>query len=314
MSKRYWDGQSAPFIVVIVGLLIVGVLAFELASDRERTRYEQQRTADYAQNAEAHIQRTCVGMDAVAQAVCIREIVKATNEHQRAERDLSAQQEMARWALYMLIATVATVIVTGVGVYYVRRTLAESVRATNAAVDAAKAGLKANEIAEDAAILGRRMGQAQVRAYLSCVGGSFSAYRGFLTLAFSARNTGQSPAMQCFINYRVRWFSSETGEIWLPEKQVEAFFIGAGLEETTGGYLSSSDGLTAEMSESFRANDMIVSGECVMKWTDIFGMEFTQHFFFHEIGDTHVDESSRSGKLKATNVRPRRLAGQQQQG
>lgn len=320
MPSRNWDGQLAPFIVLIGGLAAIALVAFTLIYSKGYQAADQRNEAENAarNTAQQHYQECVAKLTAQEALECYQRAEKAARDDQRADQDLNAQREMADWAEGMLWASVTlgvtTIIITGLGVYYVRRTLAESVRATNAAVEAAKAGQKANEIAEDAAVLARRLGQAQVRSYLSCIGGKFSAYRGFLMLTFSVRNTGQTPAMQCFINYRVRWFSSETGEIWLPEKQVEAFFIGAGLQETTGGYLSVKDGLTAEMGESFRTEDMIVSGECVMKWTDIFGTDFTQHFFFHEIGESQTDKDRRSGELKATNVRPRRLAGEQQQG
>jgi CHASE3 domain sensor protein len=50
-------------------------------------------------------------------------VVETANEHERAEDDLNAQRNMAKWALFMLLATVAMAITTVFGVYYVWRTL-----------------------------------------------------------------------------------------------------------------------------------------------------------------------------------------------
>lgn len=146
MSNRDRYGNSAPYVVLVIGLVIVFIFAFEVASSRERARYEQQRTSEYAGNAEADIRRTCIGVDDSAQAECIRQVVETGNEHQRAERDLSAQQEMARWAFYMLAVSSAGLVITAVGIYYVRDTLIETRKSVQVT---------------------REIGEAQVRAYLS---------------------------------------------------------------------------------------------------------------------------------------------------
>lgn len=146
MSKGYWDGQFAPYIISALGLVIIGLLSFAIASERAAYRaqagYEQQRTYDYARNAETNIERTCGGLDGQAQTICVKEIIESTNEHQRSERNLSAQQNMARWALWMVVLSAVSSVITAIGIYFVWRTL----DANTAAVAQAK---EANQLFRD---------------------------------------------------------------------------------------------------------------------------------------------------------------------
>jgi hypothetical protein len=108
-------------------------------------------------------------------------------------RDLAAQEDMAFWAKLMFWAASAETIVTGIGVWLVLRTLIHTRRAANYtkdAVDEAK-----NQTAET-----RRIGEAQVRAYVSWSGVrpgvSFNVEDAPVAIRLTAhiRNTGQSPS------------------------------------------------------------------------------------------------------------------------
>ena len=111
------------------------------------TRSEYERHSDaYAHQAQEDIQERCLLIEPVAQVECIREVVQATREDERAERDLIAQSEMALWAFWMLIVTGVTAAVTGIGVYYVRSTLMQAGETNRAAVAAAEAANEANRI------------------------------------------------------------------------------------------------------------------------------------------------------------------------
>jgi thiamine kinase-like enzyme len=121
MSKRDW------VIAVAFGLALLlafGVAGYQLGKGIGELRGEGETKAQYyAEHTGYEIQRTCLGLDAVAQAECVERIVKASNEYQRAEYDLIAQSEMSTWAFWMLWVTLGMALVTTVGVYYVWRTL-----------------------------------------------------------------------------------------------------------------------------------------------------------------------------------------------
>lgn len=85
-----------------------------------------------------------------AASVAIGTEVHAEREQQRADADLQAQQDMAFYALLMVVATVATVIITGVGVWFVKRTLDATLQAVKDTGEATQAMLEANRIAKDA--------------------------------------------------------------------------------------------------------------------------------------------------------------------
>ncbi|WP_127524104.1 hypothetical protein [Mesorhizobium sp. Z1-4] len=129
MTDREQFALVAPWIAVFVGLVLVGAFAYLWSLDRHQDEYEKYRAAEYAARAEQEIERTCAGMDAAAYSKCSYKIIEATNEHQRAERDLTAQQDMAIYALLMAVISVITAVITLIGILFVYQTLGETRRA-----------------------------------------------------------------------------------------------------------------------------------------------------------------------------------------
>jgi hypothetical protein len=102
----------------------------------------------------------------------------------RYEQDLQAQRDMAQWALFMVIATFASVAIATIVAVYVRHTL----KATQDAVKAANRS--ANET--------KRIGEAQVRAYVTVrdVQMSLKPGKRHPTVSFEVGNSGNSPALE----------------------------------------------------------------------------------------------------------------------
>lgn len=100
-----------------------------------------------------------------------------TNE--KDQRDLEAQEWMAFATFWMLVAT-------SVGIYLLWRTLKEAGNTT-------KAAKSANDTA-------REIGEAQTRAYVSCVGGDFCLDSERLVVRPDIKNFGQSPAIGVFMS------------------------------------------------------------------------------------------------------------------
>ncbi|MEP5730053.1 MAG: hypothetical protein ABJL67_11870 [Sulfitobacter sp.] len=138
---------------------------------------------NYAHHAQSEINRACRDADTVAQAECISRVIQATNEHKRSESDLVAQRNMSRWAGWMLLVTAVMAIITTAGVYFVWRTL----KATQ-------------KMADDT----RRIGEAQVRAYLSIedVSVEIDMMDGIVVQNIAVRigNSGQSPAREVMVS------------------------------------------------------------------------------------------------------------------
>jgi hypothetical protein len=110
------------------------------------------------------------------------EQANAPDEQKRAERDLHAQEQMAKWAKYMLYIAGGEIIVTLTGVVLVLFTLIYT-------RDAARA-------ARDAVDETRRIGEAQTRAYVSIEGSEVSNFGNGVRPSVTTviKNTGQTPA------------------------------------------------------------------------------------------------------------------------
>lgn len=188
MSFRNWYDNNAHWIALAGGILIVGIFfrsvfyseGYQAANQDQKAHYESYRIAEEAY-------RECASSAAVEEALrCYQEAEKASREDHRAEQDLNAQRQMADWAKWMFYATAVvgalTVGVTGVGIYWVKETLAETQKAVKAA--------------EDAVAVTREMGERQMRAYIwietsemKDVGANKTPYA-----HIGIKNYGQTPA------------------------------------------------------------------------------------------------------------------------
>lgn len=124
-----------------------------------------------------------------------------------AEYDLKAQQDMAAWTLMMLWVSVAMLVVTGLGVWYVARTL-----------DATRGALRLAEEANEAAIAAVEAtiehGHRQLRPYLSAIptravfevtGSGIPISQKFgLRVIIEVHNTGQTPAFRKRLRGNIR--------------------------------------------------------------------------------------------------------------
>ena len=130
MPDRDW---RKPLALGLSALVIVLVwAAYHLGSEISEARNQAENNArSYETHAADQIRRSCLNGEGSDLAECVSEIIRATNEHQRAEQDLIAQMEMSRWALYMLVVSVLVAGITGIGVYFVWLTLGETRRMAN---------------------------------------------------------------------------------------------------------------------------------------------------------------------------------------
>lgn len=103
------------------------------------------------------------------------------------ELDLEAQQTMAFWTIWVAGASVAGVMIGGFGLFYLARTYEQAKLATAAA----------NRRADEA----RKVGEAQVRAYLSYshANAQLTGDCSQIDLAFRVDNSGASPANDVLI-------------------------------------------------------------------------------------------------------------------
>lgn len=136
---------------------------------------------------------------AIRESVAGEDQAERQRQQEYEERDLNAQEEMALWAKGMFWATVAAVVLTFAALIAIIRTLHHTRIAAEQSVVMADQAKLATKAAQDAIAVTNRLGEAQVRAYLSItevtaiiVGIDTDAV--LLDFRISMQNGGQSPA------------------------------------------------------------------------------------------------------------------------
>ncbi|RWO71237.1 MAG: hypothetical protein EOS17_08855 [Mesorhizobium sp.] len=135
MLKRVWDGTVSLWVTIAICsfLLFVTALGFMSARAYDRATQDYQTSRAYDETRRQFEQR-CAGLEGKETFDCLKEQIDTAREPSRSEEDVGAQKEMARWALWMLVVSgvvgIATIGVTGVGLYFIRDTL-ETARQAN---------------------------------------------------------------------------------------------------------------------------------------------------------------------------------------
>jgi hypothetical protein len=143
---------------------------------------------------------------------------ESPDEYRRAEGDLIAQEEMARWAMWMTIATIASVLVSGVGVVAVIVTLRQNAHNTRIAMMGVKRSSQSIRLAKDTA-------RRQLRAYIGIRSADIQRIEGIqpkLSCKLEAFNSGQTPAYA--LVSKISFDLEEKGE---PKKLAGVATVGA---------------------------------------------------------------------------------------
>lgn len=143
----------AVLVALLLCCLIVGAIAYSQGIESERRYQAPHRHAEYS---ETDAKVACTGLEPEAMFECVQKKVEDSEETARAEQDLTAQQRAATSALVAAIVSALTLAISGIGVWYVKRTLDATVAAVADTSQATQAMLKANEIAERNARKGLR--------------------------------------------------------------------------------------------------------------------------------------------------------------
>ncbi len=104
--------------------LLLSFLLFEYGFKQGQTRATSENSIKaYTTDLEARLEALCSDFAANELVSCIQQNLEQTNEHIRAENDLVAQTEMARWTLLMLAVSIITATISALGVWFIKRTL-----------------------------------------------------------------------------------------------------------------------------------------------------------------------------------------------
>lgn len=180
--------------VLGLGIAAIAALAWSAmlwqmsANEAKRTMRAEHKAASYAQDTENRILNACRATDRAAFVRCATKEIDTSHENQRAEYDLSAQQDMAEWAKWMLLAGLLTLIVTGIGVWFVRETLRATLKAVQDTSEATDAMVKQNKLTEESQRAWLIINDIKVLTVARKGDGIH------VSLSWSVINTGQTPA------------------------------------------------------------------------------------------------------------------------
>lgn len=165
--------------------------AWDFSSSFTRNAVIAEIEAD--RHAEATLEANILPCPSQTDNECILRALQSTREYQRAEANLNAQKDMAKWALAMVIISGAGTAVSLLGILFI----ADTLRATR----------KGNRI-------NRRIGEAQSRAYLAAV--SMKLERTTTThfkVIVEINNTGITPAWDLRVSCVVRFEQINSGVV-----------------------------------------------------------------------------------------------------
>jgi len=150
----------------------------------------QVSSREHYENTKQDYLRTCAGREGPAAIECVTEAIEAAQSQSDSRQDLYAQQDMAKWAFWLFMLTCASVGITAVGVWFVKRTLDATLEAVEDTGKGTKAMVRQNEIAE----AGQR---PWLRYELLSLGPIERTERGKFRVPYRARvsNTGSMPAL-----------------------------------------------------------------------------------------------------------------------
>lgn len=179
----------------------------------------------------------------------------------------------------------------------------QSARAALAAQHAANASIEANKIA-------RETGIAQVRAYLTVVGGEFWVNGNFVNIRVDVLNTGQSPAVKCTVSARLST-PTMTDEyvgpplIYTEWSWAEVFYVPSQRQEES--IVTFDHKVPANAARQIYDGAMLLSADCKIEWIDVFGGTQQAACFLVETDTKWIttdSPKSRNGKLKPFNRNP----------
>jgi hypothetical protein len=192
MHRRDWVLVSATAVLIFA--VCASLVWWGRVYHGEQTQQRQHTAPHAADAAQQEAREACRAKSGhVHYFSCIAEQQRTQRDEQRAQYDLEAQQDMALWAFGLFVSGILGLIATAAGVFLVWRTLFHTKRAADAARDA---------VTET-----RRIGESQVRAYVTVSDVQMSWRRGrqFPTVSFDVGNSGNSPALEVTPSASVRF-------------------------------------------------------------------------------------------------------------
>ena len=301
---RNEDGFYLRLALAVAGAALWIAFIWAMSAEHARGQIEAKYAArDYAESAEKKVAGDCARLSPLGGAKCIQEAIEASREDQRGERDLSAQESMARWT--MAVGSLAFVgffvSIVGVGLVYV--TFKETRRAA--------------ELAGKSLIYQNRAWLHVAQIDLACFSNEA------VVIVLRIENAGHSPAVcisaegaiharvhnptdtnpdRRYLNIKADGLSGACGD------------IPAGRDGHLSIYCSPGQGNGAEVPRAVKANPDGLQADIELQWFDIFGTK--SELLIQVLGPGSMEPeiaASKQGKLTPLHIaNQRRIGGEEQ--
>lgn len=275
-----WTGAA---VAVLAALTAALWYPLNLQARSEKEAEERRRV--YDQVAQDVIEY-CSIFPVEGQLECLSERIRGAQENYRGENDLAAQRTMAMWTAAIGIVAIVGIPLTFGGILLLYGTLRET----------------------------RRIGQAQVRAYISLSSVTLYPFGQRRSLSLDFANIGQSPARWVEVESNARALDiPENG--WVFERDVEIDLTGRKQRwyvsgdqkhfgfschpKVIGGAEDDDDAIAGLIREAVSENKLLVL-QGMLRWETVFGEVFETAFLFWQWPKAAKGELPKSAEGEGT--------------
>lgn len=276
MFKHDWSRKVVFGLILLIVFGIGGSGTLYLANEQYQARDKSDYSSDKKAARDEEI-ATCLGSLVTSPSACISQAYDAENDAKRADKDLAAQQYMARTGFWMWLVGWLQALGAITGIYFIAQTLDASRIAVEQGRDANEASWKAVEVARKSAEDMLLLGEVQYRAYLSCDSGFYRVTDDKVVFKVWFTNRGQSPTLNCEMKAQVSFLAFE-GRHFRVDIPTGLGVMGA--SETRKWQMSVS---RADIGEKVYA--LLIDGAAIgnivfdVKWTNVFMKVQSDQFF-----------------------------------
>jgi hypothetical protein len=275
MSRSYWVSLVAIGWLVLSGLSYAQEQSSPTLESQPVTPSQYENADEGKTNNSSNKQPQAEQLAPILKQIesAIRDAIPQKNEakDQRQEdadkADLQAQEDMAFWAKLMLWATAITAIITFGGLILIWRTLHHTRRAADYAFDMVNEAKATTQAARDAVAVTQKIGEAQVRAYLTCLEANYKITKKNIFCTLKIANKGQSPADRIILKPILKIRSIKFNEFMGGDRKCDIISAGSVGKASFDADLSD---LGPEVYKALYNEFKTFAIDCEISWYDVF--------------------------------------------
>ena len=215
---------------------------------------------------------------AIRDSIAKKDDANDQRQEARDKADLEAQESMAFWSKLMFWATAFAAAVTFGGLVLIWRTLHHTRRAADYALDMVAEAKAATKAAQDAVEVTRKIGEAQSRAYLTCIGAEYTISKNTIFCNLVIANKGQSPADEIVVKPILKINSIDFREALCKDERCEEISAGSSGKASFYGEFSN---LGENIKTALFSKQKPFAIRCDISWYDVFNKKQTITIWLH---------------------------------